>query len=134
MNQEMFDYFIRIGRNSIVSDKDLKESNKKELLNELDSLQFIENHYLYFTMVYNMPFLDDELNLKFELLNKNKQNYVIGDTLIYQKLYRYGALESVNYSYVVYCKQSIEQAIKDGATKFVVKFPDGASNTYSLKL
>jgi hypothetical protein len=134
MNQAMFDYFMQIGRSSIVENKDLKESTKKQLLNELDNLKFKENYYLYFTMVYNMPFLDDELKLKFELLDNKKKNIVVGNTLIHQKLYQYGALVSVNYSYVIYTDQSVAEVLKTGASKFTVKFTDGTASTYDVQL
>ena len=134
VTRAMFDHFMAVGRNSIVTNKDLNNKNKKVLLKDLERNHYKKNKYLYFTMVYNTQYLDDELKLKFSIYNHNNRNLYAGDELIYEKLYMYGALASVNYSYVIKCKNNITEEIKKGNVRLVVKYPDGTSTIFKVKM
>jgi hypothetical protein len=64
-----FDEFVLYTRRSVVEDKDYTESQKKEILERVEKYEFKENQFFGYTMAYDRPFLDEEIEIKFQLLN-----------------------------------------------------------------
>ncbi len=136
--KRFFDQFIVYSRSGIVQDKDYSDSEKKELLNIIDNLSYADKKYIYFTMVYNMPFMSDELALKFSLRDANKQELIKDAYLIPIKIYeisQYGTAISYNYTWVIEISPPVDsQHIQPSQLPLTlnVLFPDQKERVYSI--
>ncbi|TAL29604.1 MAG: hypothetical protein EPN93_21180 [Spirochaetes bacterium] len=137
LNQYGFDEFKRYGRRMLVENSDLKEEEKIKIADSLDKMQYEESRYLYFSILYNMPFLFSELKMKFMLVDGKGNNLYDGNVFVPIKQTIYGSYETqVHYNYTFFVKSSkaLNQAIKESDVRLHATFPDGSETIFRIQL
>ncbi|HOO70728.1 MAG TPA: hypothetical protein PK926_03125 [Spirochaetota bacterium] len=135
-----FQQYKVLSRRSIVEDSELNETEKNRLLKSVDNLEFYDNKYVYFTMAYNMPFTDAELNFSFKLADAEGNNLLKKATLVKIKqyiIYSYGTQISYNYTWIVEAKKPMIDTYvskEQQPLEFTVQFPDRRKRLYNIKI
>lgn len=134
LEQQYLDEFKRIGRQAIVEAKTISEPEKKKRLAKIENMEYVDNKYFYFTMAYNLPFLEEELNLKIKILDDSNKDYLFDYTLIpikYTTISQNGQIDNWNYTYVI---RTVEPLTKGMFYKMQVDFPDKKSIIYNIEI
>jgi len=134
LNKNHLDQFKAMGRQSTVEDNRLTTKQKRQQMNEFESLKFEKNRFFSFTMAYNQPFLDDELNFKFKIVDNRRKDQFQSFSLIPIKttfISQYGSRNSYNYTFVLKTKRALK---KNKKYKLYVRLPDKKTQIYQVDL
>lgn len=137
LRKSHFDQFIVYSRRSIVEDRELSGEEKKNLVSVIDNLNYSDNKYLYFNMVYNMPFLPEELRFQFNLTDSKSKDYIKEVYLIPLKIYEiseYGTRVSYNYTWVIEANPPIDSMQVNSRQPLTlrIQFPDQKERVYNI--
>jgi hypothetical protein len=137
LNQNGFDEFRQYGRRMLVENSDLKEEEKIKIADSIDRMQYEDSRYLYFSILYNMPFLSSELKIKFRLVDEKGNDLYNGSVFVPIKQIIYISNESkvhYNYTFIIKSSKALNQAIKESAVRLVADFPDGSETIFRIQL
>lgn len=136
IDEYYFNHFKDSGRKGILESKDLSEKNKKLLVSSIDNLRYIKNKYLYFYMLCKKPYFDNELSLKFKVIDKNGKDYFQDFTLISIKhgfIYQGGnTVNRYEYAYIITLSNLLDEIMKDSKIQLIVSFPDKSELIYQI--
>ncbi len=133
LEEKDLDEFKKIGRQAIVEDKKMSQQEKKKRLTSIEEMQYADNQYFYFTMAYNLPFLDEELSFKIQIFDASNRDCFLDYSLIpikYTTISQNGQTDSYNYTYVIRTKGPLSH----GIYKMHVNFPDKKIIKYDIKI
>lgn len=127
-------------RKATVEDEDLTDAEKKEIISEVESLEFKPKQFFYYTMVYNSPFLDEEIDITFQLVDA-QNNELIEDVRLFKNkilmITEYGSSMSYNYSWIISSKKQLTKKVigkESTPINLIVTYPDGKQRVYKVKI
>ena len=138
MTGEWFQQFKMYAFQSIGEDEDLNEQEKKLESRRIEDMQFRENSILFFTMVNNVPMLEDERPQSFSVVDSKGNNFLTSTDLVKLKITeisQYGSRKSYNYTYILHTEEiDIDNFSKDNLpVTLSANFPDNKKIEYTLE-
>jgi hypothetical protein len=140
LRKSHFNQFVLYTRRSVVEDEDYSEAQKKEILNRVEKYEFKENQFFGYTMAYDRPFLDEEIDIKFQLLNSQNEDLLESVDLFkikHHMISSYGTTTSYNYTWILVSKVPLNKGSIDKTSQpvhLVLTFKDGKQRIYDTKI
>ena len=140
LNERFFSEFKLYTRRAVVEDKDYSEKEKKEIIDKVEKYEYKKNQFFSYTMAYDRPFLDDELNIKFQLVNSKNEDLIDDLSLFRIKHYiisNYGTRISYNYTWIIVSKIPITRKVLDKSSlpiQLILTFPNGKKRIYDVRV
>ena len=117
MTENWFNEFKMYAYQAIGEDQDLNEQEKKQESKRIEDMHYRENSIFFFTMVNNVPMLEDERPLSFSIVDGKGENYLTSTELVKLKITeisQYGSRKSYNYTYLLLTEEiNIDSLDKD---------------------
>ena len=138
MTEKWFKEFKMYAYQSVGEDEDLNEQEKTLESKRIEDMQFRENSIFFFTMVNNVPMLENERPQSFSIVDSEGNNFLTSTDLVKLKITQisqYGSRKSYNYTYILHTDEiDIDNISKDKLPiTLTADFPDNKKIEYTLE-
>jgi hypothetical protein len=135
LNRDDYNQFVAYARRIAVENNRLTKKQKKELAYFADHLSYQKNKYIYFSLGNTIPYLKDELKLKFSLKDLNSTGVIQSISMIPIKhtlISNTGTQVGYTYTWIIESKNTLDNFASP--LSFKISFPDGSTKTYKINI